>query len=292
MNSSPSEQTNDNYHPLSLLAASSARKTIHQMFGILFPTPPRPMTVIDLTATSVGTIPVSTQNQPATPNPAAAMTVTVTDQPSIVNPDENEPLKNNTVPDSSNDLSDNWSAIHLAPPSPTTPNPGTVATQGNPVDVNTQPTWDFQRNSLPFTGPQVHPMPSGHFPNYGPIPFHYPTSTFNNHFQHPGSTYYPPFPQGPHYQQQMTSGNYQPPNGPTPVYVPFREPPKFKLPKDWNGISDTWPLFKLKTEMACQELNLTFLTIDRETTLTTTEPSKKFAEALHAVVPHTAMADS
>jgi hypothetical protein len=89
----------------------------------------------------------------------------------------------------------------------------------------------------------------------------------------------------------MNPGNYQPPHGPTPIYVPFREPPKFKLPKDWNGNTDTWPLFKLKMEMACQELNLMFLTTNSETTLTTTEPSKKFAEALHAVVPHTAMAD-
>jgi transposase InsO family protein len=54
---------------------------------------------------------------------------------------------------------------------------------------------------------------------------------------------------------------------------------------------DTWPLFKLRTEMARQELNLMFLTTDQETTLTTTEPSKKFTKALHAVVPHTAMAD-
>jgi hypothetical protein len=73
--------------------------------------------------------------------------------------------------------------------------------------------------------------------------------------------------------------------------VPFREPPKFKLPKDWNGNTDTWPLFKLKTETPCQELNLMFLTTNRETTLTTTKPSKKFTEALHAVVPHTTMAD-
>jgi hypothetical protein len=89
----------------------------------------------------------------------------------------------------------------------------------------------------------------------------------------------------------MNPGNYQPPHGPTPIYVSFREPPKFKLPKDWNGNTDTWPLFKLRTEMAYQELNQMFLTTDRETTLTTTEPSKKFAEALHAVVPHTTMAD-
>jgi hypothetical protein len=291
MNSSPSEQQNDSRHSLSLLAISSTKETIHQAFGIFFPTPPRPMTVINLDAASVETIPVSTQNQPATPNPASVMTVTVTDQPSLVNPDENKSHKNNTVPDSSNNLSDNWSAIPLALPSPTMPIPGTAPTQGNPGDVNTQPTWDFQRNSFPFTGPQVHPMPSGQFPNYGPVPFHYPTGPFNTHFQHAGSTYFPPFPPGPHYQQQTNPGNYQPPHGLTPIYVPFREPPKFKLPKDWNRNTNTWPLFKLKTEMACQELNLMFLTTDRETTLTTTEPSKKFSEALHAVVPHTAMAD-
>jgi hypothetical protein len=43
--------------------------------------------------------------------------------------------------------------------------------------------------------------------------------------------------------------------------------------------------------MAYQELNLMFLTTNRETTLMTTEPSKKFTEALHAIVPHNAMAD-
>ena len=77
---------------------------------------------------------------------------------------------------------------------------------------------------------------------------------------------------------------------PTPIYI-AREPPKFKLPKDWDGSTATWPIFKLKTEMACQELNLMFLTSDLETTPPTEAPSKKFAEALHAVVPHTAMAD-
>jgi hypothetical protein len=105
MNSSPSEQQNDSHHPLSLLAISSMKETIHQAFGILFSTPPCPMTVINLDATSVETIPVSTQNQPATPDPAAAMTVTVTDQPSLVNPNKNESHKNHTVPDSSNNLS-------------------------------------------------------------------------------------------------------------------------------------------------------------------------------------------
>jgi hypothetical protein len=119
MISSPSEQQNDGRHPLSLLAVPSAKVTIHQAFGILFPTPPRPMTIIDLDATSVETIPVPTQNQPTTPDPAAAMTVTVTDQPSLVNPDENESHKNHTIPDSSNNLSNNWSAIPPAPPSPT-----------------------------------------------------------------------------------------------------------------------------------------------------------------------------
>jgi hypothetical protein len=54
---------------------------------------------------------------------------------------------------------------------------------------------------------------------------------------------------------------------------------------------DTWPLFKLKMEMVCQEINLMFLTTDCETTLTTMELSKKFTKALYAVVPHTAMAD-
>jgi hypothetical protein len=135
-------------------------------------------------------------------------------------------------------------------------------------------------------------MPPGQFLNYGPNPFQYPTGPFNtSHFQHPGSTYFPPFPLGPHYQHQTNLGNYQPPHGLTPIYVPFREPPKSKLPKDWNGNTDTWPLFKLKTEMACQELNLMFLTTNIETTLTTTEPSKKFAKALNAVVPNTVMAD-
>jgi hypothetical protein len=43
--------------------------------------------------------------------------------------------------------------------------------------------------------------------------------------------------------------------------------------------------------MACQELNLQFLTSAHETMLQSAKPSKKFAEALHAVVPHTAMAD-
>jgi hypothetical protein len=111
MNSSPSEQQNNSRHPLSLLAISSAKETIHQAFGILFPTPPPPMTVIDLDATSIETIPVSTQNQPATPDPASAVTVTVTDQPSLVNPNENESHKNHTIPDSSNNLSNNWSVI-------------------------------------------------------------------------------------------------------------------------------------------------------------------------------------
>jgi hypothetical protein len=81
-----SEQQNDGHHQLSLLAISSVKDTIHQAFGILFPTPPCPMTIIDLNATRVETIPVPTQNQPTTPNPAATMTVTVTDQPSLVNP--------------------------------------------------------------------------------------------------------------------------------------------------------------------------------------------------------------
>jgi hypothetical protein len=152
MNSSPSEQQNDGHHPLSLLAISSAKDTIHQAFRILFPSPPRPMTIIDLDATSVETIPVPTQNQPATPDPAAATTVTVTDQPSLVNPNESKSHKNHTVPDSSNNLSDNWSAIPSAPPSPTMPIPGTAATQGNPSNVPTRTTWAFQRNSFPFTG--------------------------------------------------------------------------------------------------------------------------------------------
>jgi hypothetical protein len=82
MNSSPSEQENDSRRHLSPLAASSTRETIYHAFGILFPTPPRPMTETDLSATSVKTIPLSTQNPPAIPDPVDVMTVTVTDQPS------------------------------------------------------------------------------------------------------------------------------------------------------------------------------------------------------------------
>jgi hypothetical protein len=93
------------------------------------------------------------------------MTVTVTDQPSLINPDENESHKNHTVPDSSNNLSDNWSAIPSAPPSTTMPISGTAAMQGNHNSVPAQPTWDSQRNSFPFTGPQAHPMPPGQFPH-------------------------------------------------------------------------------------------------------------------------------
>jgi hypothetical protein len=75
-----------------------------------------------------------------------------------------------------------------------------------------------------------------------------------------------------------------------PIYV-AREPPKFKIPKDWDGSSAKWPIFKHKTEMACQSLNMSFLTSSLTTEQGMEEQSKKFAEALHEVVPHTAMTD-
>jgi len=76
-----------------------------------------------------------------------------------------------------------------------------------------------------------------------------------------------------------------------PTILIAEKPQKLKLPKDWDGSSEKWPLFKRKTEMACQELNLTFLTHDRQTTPETADASKKFAKALHAVVPDLALAE-
>lgn len=107
---------------------------------------------------------------------------------------------------------------------------------------------------------------------------------FSNQFYHGPNMYanfQPQMPMGSYpFGGMMPPGPFQP--AALPIYI-AKEPPKFKLPKDWD--------FKHKMEMACQELNMTFLTSDTETTFLTTEPSKKFAEALHAVVPHLAMAD-
>jgi hypothetical protein len=74
------------------------------------------------------------------------------------------------------------------------------------------------------------------------------------------------------------------------IYI-AKEPPKLKLLDDWNGTKETWPLFKMKVEMACQKVNMTFLTLDTETTVLTANASKQFAEALHKKAPHIAMAD-
>ena len=75
-----------------------------------------------------------------------------------------------------------------------------------------------------------------------------------------------------------------------PIYI-AKEPPKLKIPGDWDGTKEKWPLFKMKVEMACQALNMTFLTTDTATTALTAEASKKFAEALHEKTPNMAMAD-
>jgi hypothetical protein len=75
-----------------------------------------------------------------------------------------------------------------------------------------------------------------------------------------------------------------------PIYI-VKAPPKLKIPGDWDGTKEKWPLFKMKVEMLCQALNMTFLTTDMEKTALTTEASKKFTEALHEKTPNTAMAD-
>jgi hypothetical protein len=75
-----------------------------------------------------------------------------------------------------------------------------------------------------------------------------------------------------------------------PIYI-AKEPPKLKLPDDWNGTKETWPLFKMKVEMACQKVNMTFLTTATETTDFTADASKKVVEALHETAPQTALAD-
>ena len=57
------------------------------------------------------------------------------------------------------------------------------------------------------------------------------------------------------------------------------ESTKLKIPDDWDGTKETWPLFKMHMEMACQKVNMTFLTMDATTTELTANTSKMFAES-------------
>jgi hypothetical protein len=50
-----------------------------------------------------------------------------------------------------------------------------------------------------------------------------------------------------------------------PIYIEM-ESIKLKIPDDWDGTKETWPLFKMRMEMACQKVNMTFLTTDATTT--------------------------
>jgi hypothetical protein len=66
---------------------------------------------------------------------------------------------------------------------------------------------------------------------------------------------------------------------------------KLKIPDDWDGTKVTWPLLKMCMEMACQKVNMTFLTMDTTTTELTTNTSKKFVESLHEMAPQLALVD-
>jgi hypothetical protein len=75
-----------------------------------------------------------------------------------------------------------------------------------------------------------------------------------------------------------------------PIYI-ATESTKLKIPDDWDGTKETWPLFKMRVEMACQKVNMTFLTTDATTTELTANASKKFAESLHEKAPQSALVD-
>jgi hypothetical protein len=114
----------------------------------------------------------------------------------------------------------------------------------------------------------------------------YPAPTPHSHgpFFHPGFQPSTPF-DPPVYSQGLYHQHV-----PAPIFI-AKDPPKLKLPKDWNGSHMTWPLFKSTTEMACQELNMTFLTTAKVTSPQLAEASKKFAEALYSVIPHSALTE-
>ena len=143
----------------------------------------------------------------------------------------------------------------------------------------------FNPRMSPTYAPPHPSPPPGQFFSSGPQSFH-PNLTPPS-FQFPcGPPIYLTFQLA--HAFGLTPGPYQPTM--MPIYV-AREPPKFKLPKDWDGSTSKWPLFKHKMEMVCQELNMTFLTRTTEMTPQMEEQSKKFTKALHAIIPHTAMAD-
>jgi len=75
-----------------------------------------------------------------------------------------------------------------------------------------------------------------------------------------------------------------------PIYI-ATESTKLKIPDDWDGTKETWPLFKMRMEMACQKVNMTFLTTDATTTELTANALKKFAESLHEKAPQSALVD-
>jgi hypothetical protein len=67
---------------------------------------------------------------------------------------------------------------------------------------------------------------------------------------------------------------------------------KLKIPDDWDGTKETWPLFnKMHVEMACQRVNMTFLMTDATMMELTAKASKKFAESFHEKAPQSALVD-
>ena len=74
---------------------------------------------------------------------------------------------------------------------------------------------------------------------------------FSNQFHYgpnPFSGFQPQMPMGSYgFGGPTTPGSFPPTT--LPIYV-AKEPQKFKLPKDWDGSTSKWPLFKHKTEMA------------------------------------------
>jgi hypothetical protein len=142
------------------------------------------------------------------------------------------------------------------------------------------PTFTHSATTPPSFIPQGNPFPP--FQNMQDcIP---PTPHSHGPFFHPGFQPSTPF-DPPVYSQGLYHQHI-----PAPIFI-AKDPPKLKLPKDWNSSHMTWPLFKSKTEMACQELNMTFLTMAKVTSPQVAEASKKFAEALHSVIPHSALTE-
>ena len=73
-----------------------------------------------------------------------------------------------------------------------------------------------------------------------------------------------------------------------PIYIETKSM-KLKIPDDWDGTKETWPLFKMRMETAFQKVNMTFLTTDATTTELAANTSKMFAESLHEKAPQLAL---